>query len=206
MDIAKGYQIQQDATFENGRGFALSYNPSAQTPFVIWHYTVIADGKRNFYDYTSCKGVLPPEKEFARFLSTYNCVYKVQRQIEGQKTSGAKYFRYYTKYPLDNNTFPKGQEFGLLEIAPYEKRLLVENGTIQTWGELIYTKPLTEKQMADYELTPAANNPDREKQREGQLPERKPDSIVAQLREGAQQTKTNREPSAKKSDPIHGDR
>ena len=84
MDKVKGYQIQKDVTFENGRGFALGYNPMAQDPFVIWHYTVMADGKRNFYDFTSCRGILPPEKEFEKFLSAYDYVYKVRRLAEGQ--------------------------------------------------------------------------------------------------------------------------
>lgn len=207
MDTVKGYQIQKDAVFENGRGFALGYNPSAQSPFVIWHYTVMADGKRNFYDFTSCRGILPPEKEFEKFLSAYNDVYKVRRLVEGQKTPDTDYYRYYTRYPLDNNTFPKGQELGLLEIAPYEKRLWVENGTIQAWGELIYTKPLNEKQIAYYELTPAPNNPDKVKQREEQHPERgKTDSIAARLQEGAKRAKERREPSAKKSGPAHEER
>lgn len=203
MDTVKGYQIQKDVTFENGRGFALGYNPTAQAPFVIWHYTVMADGKRNFYDFTSCRGILPPEKEFEKFLSAYDYVYKVRRLAEGQKTPDTNYYRYYTRYPLDGNTFPKGKETGLLEIAPYEKRLMVENDTIQTWGELIYTKPLTKEQIAYYDLTPAPNNPDLVKH----LPERrqKP-SIAAQLQEGAKQAKEHREPPAKKDGPAHQDR
>ena len=203
MDKVKGYQIQKDVTFENGRGFALGYNPTAQDPFVIWHYTVMADGKRNFYDFTSCRGILPPEKEFEKFLSAYDYVYKVRRLAEGQKTPDTNYYRYYTQYPLDDNTFPKGKESGLLEIAPYEKRLMVENDTIQTWGELIYTKPLTKEQIAYYDLTPAPNNPDMGKR----LPERrqKP-SIAAQLQEGVKQAKEHREPPAKKDGPAHQDR
>lgn len=91
-----------------------------------------------------------------------------------------------------------------MEIAPYEKRLWVENGTIQTWGELIYTKPLTEKQIAYYELTPAPNNPDRVKQREEQLGQS--NSIAARLQEGAKRAKEQREPPAKKSGPAHEER
>ncbi len=32
---------------------------------------------------------------------------------------------------------------------------------MRAWGELAYLKPLTEKQMEDYELRPAPGNPDR---------------------------------------------
>lgn len=192
MDIVKGYQIQKEAVFEHGRGFALGYNPSAQSSFVIWHFSVMADGKRNFYDCTSCRGILPPEKEFEKFLSAYDYVYKVPRLNEGQKTPATEYYRYYTRYPLDDNTFPKAKELGLLEIAPYDKRTMVENETIQTWGEVIYTKPLTEKQLAYYDLTSAPNNPDRINQRGEQAAERrqKP-SISARLAEGAKQAAKN---------------
>lgn len=192
MDIVKGYQIQKEAVFEHGRGFALGYNPSAQSPFVIWHFSVMADGKRNFYDCTSCRGILPPEKEFEKFLSAYDDVYKVPRLSEGQETPAAEYYRYYTRYPLDTNTFPNAKEFGLLEIAPYDKRTMVENETIQTWGEVIYTKPLTEKQLAYYDLTPAPNNPDRINQRGEQAAEHKQKpSISARLAEGAKQAAKN---------------
>ena len=35
------------------------------------------------------------------------------------------------------------------------------DGRLMAWGELTYAKPLTEKQMEDYELKPAPGNPDR---------------------------------------------
>ena len=36
----------------------------------------------------------------------------------------------------------------------------MENGTILAWGELIYAKPLTDKEMTAYELKPSRYNPD----------------------------------------------
>ena len=50
MEDLKGYQIQKEAVFENGRGFALAHNPEAQSPFVIWHFTIMPEGERNYYD------------------------------------------------------------------------------------------------------------------------------------------------------------
>lgn len=47
-----------------------------------------------------------------------------------------------------------------MEIAPYDNRTMVEGNSIRTWGELIYTKPLPEKLVADYELKPSRLNPD----------------------------------------------
>jgi len=160
MENLKGYQIQKEAVFENGRGFALAHNPEAQSPFGIWHFTVMPEGERNYYGFTACCGILPPEKEFEKFLSAYDYVYKVPQMAEGQRPMVTDYYRYYTHYPLDNNTFPKSKELGLIEIAPYDKQTLVEGNFIRTWGELIYTKPLPEKLVEDYELKPFRLNPD----------------------------------------------
>lgn len=84
MEDLKGYQIQKEAVFENGRGFALAHNPEAQSPFVIWHFTVMPEGERNYYGYTACRGILPPEKEFERFLFAYDYVYKVPQLPEAK--------------------------------------------------------------------------------------------------------------------------
>ena len=113
MEDLKGYQIQKEAVFENGRGFALAHNPEAQSPFVIWHFTVMPEGERNYYGYTACRGILPPEKEFERFLFAYDYVYKVPQLPEGKRPRGTDYYRYYTRYPLDANAFPKSKELGL---------------------------------------------------------------------------------------------
>ena len=42
-----------------------------------------------------------------------------------------------------------------LEPQNYDQRVPVEGGAFLAWGHLTYTKPLTEKQAADYELRPA---------------------------------------------------
>lgn len=168
MEDLKGYQIQKEAVFENGRGFALAHNPEAQSPSVIWHFTVMPEGERNYYGFTACCGILPPEKEFEKFLSAYDYVYKVPQMAEGQRPMVTDYYRYYTHYPLDNNTFPKSKELGLIEIAPYDKQTLVEGNFIRTWGELIYTKPLPEKLVKDYDLKPSRLNPDVRKKMEEQ--------------------------------------
>ena len=75
MENLKGYQIQKEAVFENGRGFALAHNPEAQSPFGIWHFTVMPEGERNYYGFTACCGILPslrsscpPMTMFTRFL------------------------------------------------------------------------------------------------------------------------------------------
>lgn len=70
-------------------------------------------------------------------------------------------YKYYsTQRPVDIGTFPKPNGNKPLEINNYDKREPVEGGKLQAWGDLTYAKPLTKKQMADYELKPAPDNPD----------------------------------------------
>ena len=55
------------------------------------------------------------------------------------------------------------------------------------WGELTYAKPLTEKQMEDYELKPGPGNPDRVRP-----------SITARLKEGTRGQEPPKEPDVYK--------
>ena len=69
-------------------------------------------------------------------------------------------YRYYsTQRPVDIGTFPK-TEAGPENIENYDKRIPVENGRFEAWGHLDYSAPLTEKQLEDYELRAAFDNPD----------------------------------------------
>lgn len=70
-------------------------------------------------------------------------------------------YKYYsTQRPVDIGTYPKPEGNKPLEFTNYDKREPVEGGAMLAWGELAYAKPLTKKQMADYELKPAPDNPD----------------------------------------------
>lgn len=71
-----------------------------------------------------------------------------------------KYFS--TQRPVDIGTFPKPPDNPPIEIKNYgqDGRVWMEHDTILAWGELIYAKPLTAKQMSDYELKPSRYNPD----------------------------------------------
>ena len=62
-------------------------------------------------------------------------------------------------------------------------------------GELTYAKPLTEKQMEDYELKPAPGNPDRVRP-----------SITARLKEGTRGQEPPKEPGQKRSHKNHEER
>ena len=61
--------------------------------------------------------------------------------------------------------------------------------------ELTYAKPLTEKQMEDYELKPAPANPDRVRP-----------SITARLKDGARGQEPPKEPSQKRNHKNHEER
>ena len=69
------------------------------------------------------------------------------------------------------------------------------DGRLMAWGELTYAKPLTEKQMEDYELKPASGNPDRVRP-----------SITARLKEGTRGQEPPKEPGQKRSHKNHEER
>ena len=83
-----------------------------------------------------------------------------------------------------------------MEIINFDERRMVEGGTMRAWGELAYLKPLTEKQMEDYELRPAPGNPDRAAR----------PSITAQLKEAARRAEPPKEPDKAKHNKSREDR
>ena len=70
-------------------------------------------------------------------------------------------YKYYsTQRPVDIGTYPKSRENPMIGFTNYDSRIPAEDGAFRAWGELTYAKPLTEKQVADYELRPARENLD----------------------------------------------
>ena len=94
---------------------------------------------------------------------------------------------------MDIGTYPKPPGNGPIEIFNYDERIPVEGGNMLAWGELIYGKPLTEKQMCDYELKPSSHNPDRAGR----------PSITAQLKETAGRLEKSKEPEKQKHHKTH---
>lgn len=71
-----------------------------------------------------------------------------------------KQYKYYsTQRPIDSGTYPNLPDNKPLKINRYDKRRPVEGGKMQAWGDLTYAKPLSKKQVDDYELKPASDNP-----------------------------------------------
>lgn len=86
-------------------------------------------------------------------------------------------YKYYsTQRPVDIWTFPEPPDNKPVEIVNYDcdARIPILGENFRAWGELTYAKPLTDKQVYDYELRPSRNNPDRKKSRP---------SIMAKLKE-----------------------
>ena len=70
------------------------------------------------------------------------------------------YCYYSTQRPVDIGTFPKPPGNEPTEIHNFDKRISIEHETFSAWGVLTYAKPLTEKEINDYELRPSRHNPD----------------------------------------------
>ncbi|MFD1401391.1 defense against restriction DarA-related protein [Robinsoniella peoriensis] len=174
-DYVKGYEIKRAIVFENDRGFALGENPQAVQPFATWQFTEGASGRRDNYwgHYTTSKAAAT--RDYENRVSEYQHDYGVSEKSA---------YRYYsTQRPVDIGTFPK-TENGPLYLVNFDKRESVEQGRFLAWGYLVYDAPLTEKQMADYELRAAPGNPDRKApMRESEESK----SIAARLAEGAKQ-------------------
>lgn len=185
----------KSVTFDNGRGFALGYDGAAPSPFVTWQFTETESGQKDYYWGHYHSDGQGAEKDFAKRIDDYKELFRVQERTEGRES--AAYYRYYsTQRPVDIGTFPKPPGNAPVEIINFDERRMVEGGTMRAWGELAYLKPLTEKQMDDYELRPAPGNPDRAAR----------PSITAQIKEAAHRTEPKKEPDKAKHNKSHEDR
>ena len=107
---------------------------------------------------------------------------------------------------MDIATYPRPKDNLPVAHLNYNTRQPVEGESFRAWGELWYLHPLTEKQMADYELRPAHDNP---KGREP-VPERgaeKKPPIAQQMKEAGRKARKQRALDApEKKSPSRGDR
>ena len=95
-------------------------------------------------------------KEFSEAAAAFMPPKEPDQPVPGLQENGT--YRYYsTQRPVDIGTFPKPPDNPVVKIHNYDadSRIPVENGMIQAWGYVEYQKPLTEKEVGDYELRPA---------------------------------------------------
>ena len=158
MDKNQGYDILKAVMLENGRGFALGHHPTAPSPYVTWACYDDKDGQRQYEWGHYGNNLAAMEKDFSARVQDYQRLY----HVEIVQTEAPGLYKYYsTQRPVDIGTFPKPSHNAPDEIVNYDQRIPVEGGAFPAWGHLTYTRPLTEKQAADYELRPAPGNPDR---------------------------------------------
>ncbi len=150
-DVVHGYEVKRAIIFENDRGFVLAENPEAVQPFVTWQFTEDENGARDYYwgHYTQSRDAAV--RDYEGRVSEY------QKDYGMAERNAYKY--YSTQRPIDIGTFPKTDN-GPVRFVNFEAREGVEAGRLQAWGYLVYDRPLTEKQISDYELHPAPGNPD----------------------------------------------
>ena len=146
-EIIHGYEIKRAIVFENNQGFALGENPNAPDPFVTWQFKEDQNGARDYF--------------WGRYTSTLDTAtrdYELRvAEFQGYGLSERDAYKYYlTQRPVDIGTFPKGP----VRIVSFDSRESVERWNYQAWGYLVYDAPLTEKQISDYELKAAPDNPD----------------------------------------------
>ena len=162
LETVQGYVILKAATFETGHGFALGHNPGAPSPFVTWQFTEGENGHRDYYWGRYGTSQAWAQRDFDRRVDDYQQFYHAA--VKHTELGPEGVYRYYsTQRPVDIGTYPKLPDNQPLSIVNYDddRRRPVADGRLMAWGELTYAKPLTEKQMEDYELKPAPGNPDR---------------------------------------------
>ena len=152
-----GYTILKAVMLDNGRGFALGHNPQEVEPFVTWACYDDSQGRRQYEwgHYGTDRAKM--EADLLERIHEY----QEQFHVGVKQTEAPGLYKYYsTQRPVDLGTFPKLPGNKPDEIKNFDKRIPVEGGVFLAWGYLTYTRPLSPKDISDYELRPAPDNPD----------------------------------------------
>jgi len=187
----QGYEIIRAVTFENGRGFAVGYNPKAPDPYVTWAFTD-KDGKRD-YEWGHYKG--------SYITSSMDYKNRINVYFDSHRVPEKDAYRYYsTQRPVDIGTYPK-TDGGPVRFENFDEREDVEQGQFKAWGYLVYDAPLTEKQIADFELRAAPGNSDISGDTRQRTPAA-PKPIMEQLADAQKQVERGGDPAAGKKKNI----
>ena len=199
MDKNQGYSILKAVMLENGRGFALGHHPTAPSPYVTWACYDDEKGQRQYEWGHYGDDLVAMENDFTSRVEEYQRRFKVEI-VQSEAPGLYKY--YSTQRPVDVGTFPKPPHNAPDEIVNYDQRVPVEGGAFLAWGHLTYTRPLTEKQVSDYELRPAPGTSELCREGGG-----KPRPISEQLKAAQKEVQDCQGPQAPaKKTPDHGDR
>ncbi len=110
------------------------------------------------------KKVLTIRKENAETVYTADGRHEpLERNSMGKNVEEENEYKYYsTQMPVDLWTYPDTLENPMIRYINYDAdtRIPVSGELFKAWGEVIYKKPLTEKQLSCYYLEPSRNNPD----------------------------------------------
>ncbi len=184
MDKNAGYKITVAVLLSDQRGFALGESPTAPNPYVSWQFTEEA-GKRDYYWGHYFNDRASAEKDVADRMGNHMRQFSAElKQLE----MPGLYKYYSTQRPVDIGTFPKPYDNRPDEIVNFDKRVPVEGGAFAAWGYLTYTKPLTRREAADYELRPAPKTEE--------LWREEPRPIAQQMKEAAEQARREARPPA----------
>ena len=206
MEENQGYVIRQSVLFDNGRGFALGEHP--REGFVTWQFTQ-EGGHRDYYWGHYLSDPKLAEADYHNRAEDYQRRYHVQ-EVEQEQPKPGPYKYYSTQRPISVGTYPLSYFNKPIHMTVYAGREQVEGETFRAWGDLTYAQPLTEREMADYELRPSRDNPDvgkrMERQRATEHEEKKP-SISQQMKEAGKLAQERQAPPApKKNAPDRGER
>ena len=162
MEINQGYVIRRTILFDNQCGFALGENPKAPNPYVTWRVNE-QDGHRDYF-----WGHYHNEPDMAEHnrAEDYQRRYHVQEVEQAPDKETYKY--YSTQRPIDIGTYPKSYFNQPIHMDIYAGRHQVPGESFQAWGAILYTQPLTEQEMRDYELRPSRDNLDIRRQMDAQ--------------------------------------
>ena len=154
IEAVQDYVILRSIAFENNQGIALACDPDAPAPYVTWQFTEDESGKRDYY-----WGHYFVDKKVA----TMNYELRICEYFNDNSVSEKDAYKYYsTQQPVDIATYPETDN-GPVHFVNFDKRKAVESDRMLAWGYLIYDAPLTDKQISDYELRAAPDNPDMKK-------------------------------------------
>ena len=144
------------------------------------------------------------ERDLLNRAEDYQRRYHVQ-EVE-QASDKETYLYYSTQRPIDIDTYPNSYFNRPVHMDLYFTRQQVPGEAFQAWGAITYAHPLTEREMQDYELRPAHDNPEGREP----VPERgaaKKPPIAEQMKEAGRKAREQRAPDApEKKSPSRDDR